>query len=56
MENFKPKKPEKDIISIRINHDTLLQIDKLANESDMSRNELIIQCIDFALSNLDINN
>ena len=53
MENFKPKKPEKDVISIRIDHDTLIHIDEIANGNNMSRNELINQCIEFALSNLE---
>ncbi len=50
---FRPKKTEKEVISIRIDNTTLSKIDNLAADIDISRNELINQCIEFALSNLD---
>lgn len=55
MEKFKPSKinTEKVIISIRIDINTLEEIDKEAAKIEISRNELITQCIDFALSNID---
>lgn len=55
MEKFKPIKTnnEKVVISIRIDIDTLNKIDDEANKTDISRNELIIQCINFALNNID---
>lgn len=53
MTNFKPKKTEKEVISIRIETNLLTQVDKIAGANDISRNELIIQCIDYALSNMD---
>lgn len=53
MEKFRPKKPEKEIISIRINKDTLFQVDMASSKIDISRNEFINQCIEFALSNLE---
>lgn len=53
MNNFKPKKQEKDVISIRINTDLLENIDYIANDIDISRNELIIQCIEYAINNMD---
>ncbi len=56
MEKFVPQKTEKEIISIRISSDTLSLIDKLATDTDISRNELINQCIEFALRNLDTKN
>ena len=43
-------KAEKTVISIRLNNDKLEQIDKIAHQVDISRNELILQCIEFALS------
>jgi len=49
MDGFKPIKNEKTVISIRIDRDTLADIDSMANETDISRNEMIIQCIDYAL-------
>lgn len=55
MEKFKPIKTnnEKIVISIRIDTDILNKIDDEANKTDISRNELIIQCINFALNNID---
>lgn len=52
---FVPKKTEKEVISIRIDNKTLSKIDNLAADIDISRNELINQCIEFALLNLDSN-
>lgn len=50
---FVPKKTEKEVISIRIDNNILSKIDNLAVDIDISRNELINQCIEFALLNLD---
>lgn len=52
MKDFKPIKQEKTIISIRLDTDILKTIDKLSNDIDISRNEFITQCIDYALKNL----
>jgi len=51
MKNFKPIKQEKTIISIRLDADVLKKIDKISTDIDISRNELIVQCIDYALTN-----
>ncbi len=60
MKEFEPfKKPtsiEKVVATIRIDNTMLDEIDKLANEIDISRNELINQCIRYALDNLKSNN
>lgn len=53
MVNFIPKRPEKDVISMRISTATLKQIDSKAAEIGISRNELINQCILFALANME---
>lgn len=50
---FKPKKTEKEVISIRINVDLLSAVDETAAQSDISRNELIVQCIEYALNNIN---
>jgi len=52
MREFKPIKSEKTLISIRIDTDTLKIIDSIASETDISRNEMIIQCIEYALQNI----
>lgn len=53
MKLFKPKKSEKVVISIRIEDNKLEEIDKIASKIDISRNELIVQCLDFAIENLE---
>lgn len=52
MEHFKPVKPEKEVISIRIPTDLLKEVDEKSAQSDISRNEFINQCISFALDNM----
>ena len=52
LEKFVPKKPEKEVISMRISTEVLAQIDAEADACDISRNEFINQCIAFALSQM----
>lgn len=52
MKDFVPIKQEKTVISIRLDVDMLKNIDELSNKIDISRNELIVQCIDYALKNI----
>lgn len=52
MKQFTPKKPEKEVISIRIDVKLLEQVDSEASKADISRNEFINQCILYALDNL----
>jgi metal-responsive CopG/Arc/MetJ family transcriptional regulator len=56
MNKFLPKKPEKDVISMRIPTNILEKLDKKAADYEISRNELINQCITFALDNMDDTN
>lgn len=53
LEKFLPKKPEKEVISMRISTDVLAELDAKAAAFDISRNELINQCIAFALANME---
>ena len=53
MEKFLPRKPEKEIISMRIPIDLLEKVDHQAAAADISRNEFINQCITFALAHMD---
>lgn len=53
MKKFRPIKKEKELISIRIEENLLKEVDFLASKFDVSRNEFIIQSIQFALHNLD---
>lgn len=58
MSKFQPyKKPllnDKIVISMRLEESRLNEIDNIANKIDVSRNELINQCIEFALNNLEL--
>lgn len=49
---FKPVKIEKTVISIRMDSDMLKTVDELSMDADISRNEFIIQCVDYALKNM----
>lgn len=53
MEKFIARKPEKEVISMRISTDTLQLLDKKADSAGISRNELINQMIQFALDNME---
>ena len=59
MKSFNPYKKtatsEKIVTTIRIDSETISEIDKVANKIDVSRNELINQCIRYALDNLKNN-
>lgn len=53
MAKFVARKPEKEVISMRISVDTLQILDEKAMEAGISRNELINQMILFALANME---
>lgn len=50
---FIPRNGEKEVISFRIQKELLSQIDKIAVDNSLSRNEFMIQCLEFALANID---
>ena len=54
LEKFIPKKPEKEVISMRISTDVLAQLDTKAAEFDISRNELINQLLEYAVNRCTI--
>lgn len=53
MAKFTPRKPEKEVISLRLAISTLEEIDQKAAEIGISRNELINQMITYALLNME---
>jgi len=55
MTKFIPIKSEKIVISIRMENEKINRIDEIASKIDISRNELINQCLDFALENLEFD-
>ena len=52
MANFIPQQYKKDPITVRISADKLAQVDRMAAQFDMSRNEFINQCIDYAMEQI----
>ena len=53
---FVPRKGNKEVISFRIPKDLLSEIDKLANNNTLSRNEFMVQCLEYAISNIEDDN
>ena len=53
MAKFIPRKPEKEVISMRISVDVLRKIDRKAAAVGISRNELLTQMILYALSDME---
>ena len=53
MPKFVARKPEKEVISMRIDSDLLKNIDGKAAAVGISRNDLLNQMILYALSNMD---
>ncbi len=53
MEKFIARKPEKEVISMRISTDMLKTVDEKAAQAGISRNELINQMIQYALDHMD---
>lgn len=53
MPKFIARKPEKEVISMRIDTDVLKDVDQKAAAVGISRNELLNQMILYALSNMD---
>lgn len=50
---FKPIKPDKMVISVRIDRELVERVDALAAMTDLSRNEIICQSIQFAIDNAE---
>lgn len=53
MEKFSPKKADKEVTTIRIPRETLKLVDMKSAAYDISRNEFIVQCIVYALQNME---
>ena len=54
MKKFQPtNKCEKIVITIRIEDYRVEELDRIASKINISRNELISQCLDFAVKNLE---
>lgn len=53
MPKFVARKPEKEVISMRISVDMLKEVDNKAAAVGISRNELMNQMIAYALANME---
>lgn len=51
--NLPPKKPEKEVISMRISVDVLMEVGRKATAIGIGRNEFINQCIPFTHAHMD---
>ncbi len=49
---FTPQKTDKEVISIRLPAELLRIVDEQSAKTDISRNEFINQCIQYALDHL----
>jgi metal-responsive CopG/Arc/MetJ family transcriptional regulator len=49
MTEFNPSKTEKVVTTLRIEAGLLSEIDDLSAKADISRNEFIVQCVEFAM-------
>lgn len=52
---FKIKKIESSNKTIRMPNDLIDELEKLANANDISFNQIVVQCCQYALENLDDN-
>lgn len=53
MEKFLPKKTDKEVTTIRVPRETLELVDMKSASYGISRNEFIVQCILYALQNME---
>ena len=53
MAKFIPRKLEKEVVTIRISADLLETVDRKAAAIDISRNQFVVQCIEYALAHME---
>lgn len=54
MARFNPQREEKEVITLRIPTSLLRELEEKSIIFDISRNEMIVQSIRFALDNIDV--
>ncbi len=52
----KKYKGETSVVSARLPIELVKEIDKIANETGRTRNEILVLCLEFSLENLEIKN
>ncbi len=50
----KKYKGESSVVSARLPLELIKEIDRVANESGRTRNEILLLCLEFALENIEI--
>ena len=50
----KKYKGESSVVSARLPIELIKEIDRIANETKRTRNELLLLCLEFALENIEI--
>lgn len=53
---FEIKKVQSFNKTIRMPEDLIAELERLANKNDISFNQLVVQCCEYALQNLEENN
>ena len=53
---MKKYKGDTTVISVRMPKDMIADLDKVAESTGRTRNELMLMCMEFALNNLEIEN
>ena len=52
---FKIKKPQSSNKTIRIPDELIIKLQALADKNDISFNQLVVQCCEYALQNMEKN-
>ena len=54
MANFIPKTYKKEQITVRLDMDMIVLIDEISRKNGLSRSELINQCVEYAIENMQV--
>ena len=52
MKGFIPKAYKKEAVTVRFDSSTLQQLEEVSSRYGISRNELVVQCVQYALRDL----
>jgi len=52
LKDFVPKPYKKEAVTIRFDYATLEKLEQISSRYGLSRNELVVQCVQYALQNL----
>lgn len=46
--------PETSVVSLRIPNDLISKIESIAKQTNRTKSDIIVKCLDFALANIEI--